>query len=262
MPYHFHNEYELTAILEGQGSRFVGNNIGNFENTDMVLVGKNLPHHWHNNKDEVRPGETVKAIVLKFEDSFNGIKIFDLPENYKLRQLLDRASSGIRIVGDTYARLVTLMQALLTAAGPERISLFLTILNEIASSSNVEVLSNDNHVSGRENNDQDRMNRVYEYIMANYLQEISLSAAASVACMNEAAFCKYFKKRYNKTFIQVISEIRISYACRELLKEDSNISDVCYQSGFNTVSNFTKTFRKITGVSPREYKTRIKKHSA
>lgn len=259
MPYHFHQEYELTAILEGQGSRFVGNNISSFENTDMVLVGKNLPHHWHNNKDEVRPGERVKAIVLKFEDNFNGIRIFDLPENYQIRQLLDRASNGLRIVGDTFARLVSLMQSLLKASGPERISLFLTILNEIAVSENVEVLSNDNCVPALQNNEQDRMNRVYEYIMSNYLQEISLSEVASVACMNEAAFCKYFKKRYNKTFIQVVSEIRISYACRELIKEDSNITEVCYQSGFNTISNFTKTFRKITGVSPREYKTKVRK---
>lgn len=259
MPYHFHKEYELTAILEGQGSRFVGNNISSFENTDMVLVGKNLPHHWHNSKDEVKPGERVKAIILKFEDNFNGVRLFDLPENYQIRQLLERASNGIRIVGETFTRLVKLMQALLTAAGPERISLFLTILNEIAVSENVEVLSNDGCVPKHSNNEQDRMNRVYEYIMSNYLGDISLSKAASVACMNEAAFCKYFKKRYNKTFIQVVSEIRISYACRELMKEDSNITDVCYTSGFNTFSNFTKTFRKVTGVSPREYKLKVKK---
>jgi AraC-like DNA-binding protein len=258
MPYHFHKEYELTAILEGQGARFVGNNISSFEHTDMVLVGKNLPHHWHNNKDEVRSGEKIKAIVLKFEDDFNGVRIFDLPENYPIRQLLERASTGLRIVGDTFTKLVSLMQDLLKAAGPERISLFLSILSEIAVSENVEVLSNDGCVPKARNNEQDRMNRVYEYIMSNYLGDINLTEAASVACMNEAAFCKYFKKRYNKTFIQVVSEIRISYACRELIKEDSNITEVCYQSGFNTFSNFTKTFRKVTGLSPREYKIKIR----
>lgn len=259
MPYHFHNEYELTAILKGSGSRFVGNHISNFDDTDMVLIGKNLPHHWHNDKDSSQPEDAVKAIILKFDSDFNGIRLFDLPENYQIRKVLDKASNGLRIVGETFNKLVSMMQSLLTASGPERISLLLKILHEIAVSDNLEVLSNDGYVPKTKDNEVDRMNRVYEYIMSNYLAEISLSDAAAVACMNEAAFCKYFKKRYNKTFIQVVNEIRISYACRELMKDDTNITEVCYQSGFNTFSNFTKTFKKVTGTSPREYKMKIRK---
>ena len=259
IPYHFHNEYELTAILKGQGSRFVGNNISSFDHSDMVLIGKNLPHHWHNDKETDQPSDAVKAIILKFDSDFNGVRLFDLPENYQIQKLLEKAANGLRIVGKTFTTLVSLMQSLLTAAGPERISLLLKILNEIAISENLEVLSNEGHVSRSNNNDNDRMNRVYEYLMDNYLGEISLTQAASVACMNETAFCKYFKKRYNKTFIQVVNEIRISYACRELMKDDTNITEVCHLSGFNTFSNFTKTFKKITGTSPREYKMKIKK---
>ena len=259
IPYHFHNEYELTAILKGQGSRFVGTNISSFDHSDMVLIGKNLPHHWHNDKETDQPSDAVKAIILKFDSDFNGVRLFDLPENYQIQKLLEKAANGLRIVGKTFTTLVSLMQSLLTAAGPERISLLLKILNEIAISENLEVLSNEGHVSRSNNNDNDRMNRVYEYLMDNYLGEISLTQAASVACMNETAFCKYFKKRYNKTFIQVVNEIRISYACRELMKDDTNITEVCHLSGFNTFSNFTKTFKKITGTSPREYKMKIKK---
>lgn len=259
VPYHFHKEYELTAILKGQGSRFVGNNIRSFENTDMVLIGKNLPHHWHNDKDSDVPSDGVQAIILKFDSDFNGVRLFDLPENYQIRKVLDKAANGLRIYGDTFSKLVSLMQSLLTATGPDRISLLLKILQEIAVSEELEVLSNDGYVPKTKDNESDRMNRVYEYIMTNYLGDISLAKAASVACMNEAAFCKYFKKRYTKTFIQVVNEIRISYACRELMKDDTNVTEVCYQSGFNTFSNFTKTFKKVTGTSPREYKTKLKK---
>ncbi len=259
IPYHFHKEYELTAILKGQGSRFVGNNIGSFENTDMVLVGKNLPHHWHDDKEVHRSGDNIKAIVLKFDSDFNGIRLFDLPENYQIKKLLDKSASGLRIYGNTFDKVGALMQTLLTAKGPDRLALLLKILQEIADSSELEVLSNDGYVNKNADNEVDRMNRVYEYIMNHYQSDITLTKAASVACMNEAAFCKYFKKRYNKTFIQVVSEIRISYACRELMKDDSNITDVCYQSGFNTFSNFTKTFKRLTGSSPREYRMKIKK---
>lgn len=259
VPYHFHNEYELTAILKGSGSRFIGNHISNFSGSDMVLVGKNLPHHWHNNNEEygTREEDAVKSIVLKFDSDFNGVRLFDLPENYQIQQLLERASSGLRITGDTFTTLVNYMQQLLHASGPDRISLLLKILQEIAVSDHVETLSNEGKLAVANDVENHRMNRVYDYIMSNYLDDISLPEAASVACMNEAAFCKYFKKRYNKTFIQVVSEIRISYACRELIKEDANITDVCYRSGFKTFSNFTKSFRKITGTSPREYKMKV-----
>ncbi|MFZ2784921.1 MAG: AraC family transcriptional regulator [Sediminibacterium sp.] len=257
MPYHFHKEYELTAILKGCGSRFVGNNISSFENTDMVLIGKNLPHHWHNDKDTPQPEDAVKAIILKFDPDFNGVRLFDLPENYQIQKILDKAANGLRIFGDTFGKLVKMMENLLKANGPERISLLLNILQEIAVSEHTEVLSNDGYVPKNKDHENDRMNRVYEYITANYLGNISLTEAASVACMNEAAFCKYFKKRYNKTFIQVVNEIRISYACRELMNDNTNITEICYQSGFNTFSNFTKTFKKVTGTSPRDYKTKI-----
>jgi AraC-like DNA-binding protein len=261
VPYHFHNEYELTAILKGSGSRFIGNHISDFSDRDMVLVGKNLPHHWHNNDDShgTRAEDAVKSIVLKFDSEFNGIRLFDLPENYEIQQLLERASGGLSIKGDTFEKLVELMQQLLHASGPDRISLLLKILHEIAVSKNVELLSTEGKISKSYDFENHRMNRVYDYIMSNYLDDISLTEVASVACMNEAAFCKYFKKRYNKTFIQVVSELRISYACRELIKEDSIITDICYRSGFKTFSNFTKSFKKITGTSPREYKTKVSK---
>jgi AraC-like DNA-binding protein len=259
MPYHFHSEYELTAILKGRGSRFVGNNISTFDNPDMVLIGKNLPHHWHNDREGQQSSDAVKALILKFDSDFNGVRLFDLPENYQIQKVLDKAANGLRIVGETSQRLVSLMESLLKATGPERISLLLKILHEIAISENLEVLSNDGYVPQIKENDQDRMNRVYKYITANCMGDISLSQAASVACMNEAAFCKYFKKRYRKTFMQVVNEIRISYACRELMKDDENITEICYKSGFNTFSNFTKTFRKVMGASPKEYKMKLRK---
>lgn len=260
IPYHFHNEYELTAILKGRGSRFVGNNISSFQDKDMVLIGKNLPHHWYNDKEPVESsGDGVRAIILKFDSDFNGIRLFDLPENYQLQKLLGRAANGLKIEGDSFYTILGLMEALLQASGTLRITLLLQILSEISTSKNLQELSNGYYISPIKDNDLDRMNRVYEYIMKNYLETISLDQAASIACMNKAAFCKYFKKRYSKTFIQVVNEVRISHACRELMKEETNITDACFVSGFNNISNFTKTFKKVIGTSPRAYKMKLKK---
>jgi AraC-like DNA-binding protein len=262
VPYHFHNEYELTAILKGKGSRFVGNNISRFYDTDMVLIGKNLPHHWHNDTPEDDgPDDYIRAIILKFDSEFNGIKIFDLPENYQIQKVLSKADKGIRITGETFDNLIHLMESLLNAKGPERISLLLNILNEISKSSHTEVLSDTPYLPQIQDNDADRMNRVYDYIVRHYLGNISLTEAASVAYMNETAFCKYFKKRYGKTFIQVVNETKISHACRQLMEDHVTVTDACYSSGFNNISNFTKSFKKVMGVSPNEYKKKLQKMS-
>lgn len=259
VPYHFHDEYELTAILKGRGSRFVGNNIGSFCDTDMVLIGKNLPHHWHNSQEDAEASEDqVRAIILKFGSDLNGIRLFDLPENYQIQKTLEKAGKGLRIIGDTFDTLIALMEDLLIATGPERISLLLKILQEIATSENIEILSDSEYIPRLRENEVDRMNRVYDYILRHYLSDISLTEAASVACMNETAFCKYFKRRYGKTFIQVVTETRVSHACRKLMEEDVTVTDACYESGFNNISNFTKSFKRIMGVSPNEYKKRIR----
>lgn len=151
------------------------------------------------------------------------------------------------------------MELLLNAKGPERISLLLKILYEISISSNIEILSDTEYLPQVKENDIDRMNKVYDYILKHYLGRISLTEAASVACMNETAFCKYFKKRYGKTFIQVVNETKISHACRQLMGDDITVTEVCYSSGFNNISNFTKSFKKIMGMSPNEYKKKIQR---
>jgi AraC-like DNA-binding protein len=257
-PYHFHPEYELTLIIKGKGTRFVGNNISSFDPSDLVLIGKNLPHHWHSDQaDEQEKSSSVRAIVLKFASEFNGIRLFDLPENHQIRQLLEASAKGLKIVGKTFSDVAALMELLLVANGPERILLLLRILNEIAVSDDLEVISNSDYPHHITEHDMDRMNKVYEYILDNYLGSVSLSQAAAIANMHESAFCKYFKRRYAKTFIQVVSEIRISHACRQLNKTDITVAEVCYQSGFNNLSNFTKIFRKIMNMSPKEYQKQM-----
>ena len=257
-PYHFHPEYELTLIVKGKGTRFVGNNISSFDKFDLVLLGNNLPHYWLSDQvDDQEDILSVRAIVLKFASEFNGMRLFDMPENLTIRQLLDAATKGLKIGGKTFSDVAALMELLLVANGPERILLLLRILNSIAISDDLEIISNSDYTHHIKEYEMDRMNKVYEYILDNYLCSVSLSKAAAIANMHESAFCKYFKRRYAKTFIQVVSEIRISHACRQLNKIDINIAEACYQSGFNNLSNFTKIFRKIMNMSPKEYQKKM-----
>ncbi len=261
-PYHFHQEFELTLILKGKGTRLVGNSIKSFSDSDLILLGSNVPHHWHSDPEYHKPDSnlSVRGIVLKFDPNFNGINIFDLPEYFPIKQLLTKANRGIKVNGEAYARVSRLMETMLETKGPRSMMLLIDILVHLAESSiDIEYLSNTDYTHHISVNEMDRMNTVYNYILSNYTGHISLFEAASVANMNESAFCKYFKKRYDKTFIEVVNEVRISHSCRQLLNEDITVAEVCYQSGFNNLSNFTKIFKRTTGYSPKEYQKNMMK---
>ena len=107
--------------------------------------------------------------------------------------------------------------------------------------------------------DHERMQLIYKYVETNFQEEINLDQAAQLISMTVPAFCRYFKKLSNKTFIQFTNEFRIAHACRLLTDEDQSIAEVSFDSGFNNLSHFNKQFKKITGLSPRDYRRNLKK---
>jgi AraC-like DNA-binding protein len=238
----------------------VGDNISSFRSGDLVLIGSNLPHHWHSDSEYRQNGSTlsVEAIVIKFGEDPGGIRMFDLPENETIRQLLQRAVRGLLITGELQKRVIAEMNILLAADGVRRLICLLTILESLAEAKGLIPLSTEDYQAHEKGSHTDRMNKVYDYMINNYLVKVSLDKAAELANMNTTAFCKYFKKRYGKTFIRMVNEIRVGYACRQLQLPDSTVSEVCFKSGFGDLSNFTKIFKKITGVSPKKYQQKTR----
>ncbi len=87
-------------------------------------------------------------------------------------------------------------------------------------------------------------------------EPIKLSAIASIANMSVPAFCSYFKKRTKKTYIDFVNEVRIGYACKQLLTSQMSILEICFESGFNTIANFNRQFLRIKSVTPSGYRKR------
>ncbi|WP_372638124.1 helix-turn-helix domain-containing protein [Fodinibius sp.] len=75
--------------------------------------------------------------------------------------------------------------------------------------------------------------------------------------MTKTAFCRYFKKVTGKTFFTYLNEYRGGYACKLLMQTNLNVSEICYKSGFNSISNFNKQFKAITDTSPVRYKNKL-----
>lgn len=263
-PLHYHPEFELTLIVKSFGQRRIGDNIENFHEGDLVLVGNNLPHVWKN--DEIFFDETTnmkaQAICVKFLPDFGGTGFLERPEMNSIRKLLEeKASFGIKLLGNLRTKVEKIMLQLPELDETERFIQLLQILHLISKSNEYNLLSsltfrNENHKNAH------RINLVLDYIMENYDDVLTLEKLAGLINMNKNAFCRFFKRGTRKNLFTVINEVRIGKACQHLTETEMNVLQVCFACGFNNISNFNKTFKRITGVSPLQYRKQMKKFDA
>lgn len=263
VPWHFHPEIEIMLIVQGQGTRFVGDSMGHFEPGDLVMVGANLSHVWKNADIHYQnnPAVMAEARVILFREDCFGKDFFHISEMRPVRDLLKRAERGILFKGD---EAINLSKSILSAYDDvqphKKMISFINILHELAGAKDYELLSSAGYLEEGRNFDLERLNEVIDYIMLHYRESVSLEEAARRAHMSVPAFCRYFKKRTNKTFIEFINELRIGYAHRRLIETQNTISQICFESGYGQLSNFYKQFQVFTGTSPFVYrKTHRKK---
>ncbi len=256
-PWHFHKEYELVLIDKAEGTRFIGDHVSHFKDGDLVLIGPNIPHLYRNSEAYYRnKGLTAKSIFIHFTDDFPGKSFFDLPEMKFVRRMLDKSSLGFEIHGkaNQYVKqkLVDMKQEL----PAKRLLSLLDILVFLSTSNDLQYILSKGFTANN-SYDTDRINIVLQFIMERYTKDIYIEEIASRLNMSVASFSRYFKHHTRKTFSHYVTEIRISHACRLLMEDNYNISEICYLSGFDNLSNYYRHFKKQVGVIPKEYKSRF-----
>jgi len=258
-PFHYHPEFELVFIKEGHGSRIIGNKIESFAPGDMVFLGSNLPHVWQNDASFAngRNHQRTKSIVLYFNKDMFSSGFYQLQETIKINDFFMRAARGIKIKGKTQEMVAERMEKLVDTRGFDRIIGMMEILHILSLSRDVEYIANEFYQAGIMQSRCDRLAEVYTYISANYSEDITLESIARVANLTPPSFCRLFKQQTKKHFIEYLNEVRISNACKFLLQSNLNISEVAFECGYKTISNFNKIFKKITGSSPKEYRQKI-----
>lgn len=254
-PWHFHPELELTLILKSTGTQFIGNSINAFYQNELTLTGPNLPHYWRNDPIYYKKENNLRAeaIIVRFPEHFLGKEFFQLPEMHHVNNLFKISRRGLKILGHTKEQAAEKMSAMIKMSGTERIIALLQILNLIANSQEYKVLSSIGFVQTNGKSDTERINDIYSYALENFQHSIQLEVVASVANMNPTAFCRYFKAKTSKTFTQFLHEIRIEHACKLLIDGKLNVSQVCYECGFQNQSYFIKQFKRITHQTPLQY---------
>ena len=239
--WHYHPELELHYVIKGEGVRFIGNNIANFSPGEIILMGENLPHTFRA-KDEYHQGNPdyeIEVIVIHFLPDCLGKQFLSLPDAYLLPKLFEKAKSGMNFKGEARKKLADYMQQARDATNLDRVILLLSILKVMAETDNYTTIVSGQNVFYQSNeSDTIRLNKVCNYTLSNYKKDITLEEISSISNLSVTSFCRYFKLMTGKTYYDFSIEIRISHACRALVEDKLPTEVICFECGFNNVSNF------------------------
>ena len=255
-PWHYHPEYELVLIIKSTGRRMVGDHIGYFGEGDLVFMGPELPHVWVNDIEYTtgQADSPASAIVIQFIEQFLGEYFFNIPEIEVFKKKLKLSRRGIHVKGKERDKISDLMQAMLHQNGLQRLAALFTIFDILSNCTDFEVLAGPNYEVVQSDNCSDRFSVITEYIMNNFTNDITLPEIAGVVNMGVTAFCNFFKQHHKLTFVEYLNTVKIGYACKLLGEKDASIVDISYHSGYNTVANFNRQFKKLKNMTPSEYR--------
>jgi AraC-like DNA-binding protein len=247
---HQHEEIQLSYIKEGEGTLIVGDSLNYYQAGDVIILGSNLPHVFKS--DTSKNIASLMHTVFFTKTSF-GTNFFGIEELIPLTSFFIKSENGFKI-SSASVKTTSIFKKLHKASKLDRLILFFQLLKQI-NSSKYHLLSSFSSNKKYRINEGQRMSAIFEYTINNYHLQISLEVIAQEAAMTKNAFCKYFKKRTNKTYISFLNELRIEESCKLLARKNENsINDIAELCGFRNISNFNRRFKQIKQKSPRDYR--------
>jgi AraC-like DNA-binding protein len=258
-PIHCHSEFELNFIAHAPGvKRIVGDSIEVIGEYDLVLIAsEDLEHVWQ--QHDCR-SQHIREITIQFSSelffaNFIGKKQFDT-----IHKMLERAQNGLCFPMEAIMKTYRLLDKLSSREGFAAVLDFLTILHELSLlCGEARTLSSSSFARIGVKSDSRRVQKVQEYINARYKEEIRLNELSGLIGMTPVAFSRFFKLRTGKRLMDYIIDIRLGHASRLLADATMSIAEVCYECGFNNISNFNRIFRKRKGCAPKEFRENYRK---
>lgn len=252
--WHFHPELELVYVNKAKGKRHIGSHLSYFNNSQLLLIGANLPHSGFTDRFTTNGTETI----VQFKENFLGESFLSIPEMNLIKALFYRAKKGVVFNSEIKKVIGPKIEALVETKGMERIIKFLDVLYELATTTNYSLLNVDGFAFEIEPQDNRKIDIVFGHVNENFKRTIPLNEISDKVSMTVPAFCRYFKKVTGKTFTLFVNEFRIVHATKLLAENPTSITDVCFESGFNNFSHFNKHFKQITGKTPLKYRNEMK----
>ncbi|HZR34977.1 MAG TPA: AraC family transcriptional regulator [Nevskia sp.] len=255
--WHYHPEFELTWVVRSQGTRFVGDSIEPYRAGDLVLIGPNLPHCWHDERSA--DGGSSEAAVVQFRPEIFGHDLLDLPEFEAIKRLFRASKCGLHIEGEAAQHVQSRMRALFDKSGIARLICLLEILTLLADAGNRtrHLASVDYHIT----NDITEVNRkriemVHRYVRQNLAGEINQAEAAKLVGLTPPAFSRFFRRATGQTFVGFVNILRINEVCRTIAESNECITNIAMNCGYNNIANFNRQFLALKGMNPSQYRER------
>ncbi|MGK6351944.1 AraC family transcriptional regulator [Parapedobacter sp. DT-150] len=257
--WHAHSEYQLFLVVEGTGTKFIGNTVKPFDKGDLTFLGPHIPHLWRSDESyfELPAEKSCVGLVIYINPAALNQWI-DKEEFTQLKTLLEKVRRGMEICGKTAQKTATLMQELIHLHGMESMIHLLRIFDLIAKSKEYRLLHDDIAYNQPKDVETNRINTVYNYAARRFKHKITLEEVSALLNMTPTSFSRYFTMKTSKSFSYFLTELRIRNACKQLSTEEGKtIAQICYESGFNTLSNFNKQFKTFIGMTPTAYRQKF-----
>jgi AraC-like DNA-binding protein len=259
---HRHEESQITWIKEGAGTLIAGNYMEEFKPGDIYVFSANLPHLFKSEPSyfEKDSPKTIHSLSIFF--NFQGAlkPLMEVPEVHFVKRFLESLVSGVKIENDDMPLIAQKIELVRDTKGAQRLAAFINLLHELTRTESWTPLATapiDYKISEKEGL---RMNEVYQYTMEHFKEEIALQTVSDIAHLTPQAFCRYFKKRTGKTYINFLNEVRINEACKKLTDNHfDNIASIAYSCGFNNVTTFNRVFKQTKGFAPNQYLKQFRK---
>lgn len=255
--WHYHPEYEICLTLNSEGLRYVGDSIEKYHHTDLVIIGPEMPHTWHSQRND--DGSEQVVYVAQIPKHWLDNLLLQHSEFASLKTMLTQSVQGIQYSQNSALGAIALMQACEQATPFTRFSLLMQLLDIMRQDKNAQLLSSHYFLSDNKSSAEvDKLDKVIKYIYQNYTEQLYADKLAELAHMSTNHFHRFFKKRTERTLTEFINQLRIGQACKLLINTNSPIALISDQCGFNNVSNFNRRFLLLKGVTPSQFRKNIK----
>ncbi|MBY2940899.1 AraC family transcriptional regulator [Rhizobium leguminosarum] len=252
--WHFHPEYELHLVVATTGRYFVGDFIGEFEPGNLVLAGPNLPHNWIS---DVPKGSSIplRCQLIQFSENFISGTMKVLAELGPFDPVLEASRRGVLFGADTSRQVAPLMNEVQQAHGVRRIELFMMIVGLLSRAQDSQLLASPSYLPDPSGYMSAGINKALAYIRENLTKSFDEADLATIADQSTGAFSRAFRRHTGMSLVQYVKRLRINLACQILMSDDhASITDICFEVGFNNLSNFNRQFLAEKGMTPSRFR--------
>jgi AraC-like DNA-binding protein len=251
-PLHFHEEFELNFILDGQGAkRIVGDSIEVIDDAELVLIGPNLYHSWFTHQCK---NDRILEITIQWHKDLFSDKFLCRNQLNFIRGMFEKSSRGISFAKETVRQVTPRLLALNEKNGFDSVLELMSILHDLSTSRQMRTLSDAAFTNEKFSYNSRRIEKAFLYMNANFDRSVTLGEVAKLVNMTDPSFSRFIKKRTGNTFIESLNEIRLGHASKKLIDTTHSISEISFNCGFNNISNFNRIFKRKKGCTPKEFR--------